>query len=92
MNLKFDLTQNGAKYNYPTKIISASCDEDLTSANLNNVLPNNSTNFNKDIGILNTGSQIIVMCNSYAVACIFDAGVSKDGIWKIISKIPFVTV
>lgn len=92
MNIKFDLTQNGAKYNYPTKNISASCDVDLTSANLNDILPNNSTNLVKDIGEINTASQIIVMCNSYALACIFDAGISQNGEWKIISKLPFITV
>lgn len=92
MALKITYNQSGHYYNAPYKIFSASCDLDLTSANVNTILPNNKSNYMSDTKDIPTGSQIVVMCKTYALGCIFDAGASTDGIWRIISKIPFVTV
>lgn len=99
-NLKVQWNKAGNYMNSPFKELSASCDEDITSATINNILVNNGSNYNEDIKILPNCSQIIVMCKTYALVCIFDSNLGqvnsntkvKDGEWKIISKIDFVTI
>lgn len=100
IDFKMKYTKSGEYISSPIKEFTASCNKDITLDEINQLAINNGDNFDKKVGVLPNCSQIIIMCNTYTLVCLFDCSLGdinvktkiKEGKWKLISKIDFITI
>lgn len=92
--------KEGLKYNIAQKELGFITDEEITSLNINSKLPNNSSNYDKNIGYIPSFSTIQIKTPTRLIIATFDetkgnADSSEDrpnGEWSILGVSDFKTI
>jgi hypothetical protein len=96
--LKTTLNTNGNLINSPLKEITVSVDEAVTTANVNDYLPNNNSKYSEEFMFIPTGSSGTIYASDAMLVCSFNAeiGTVDDtkttwlcGQWKCLARVAY---
>lgn len=92
------LISKGNWINSPDLIGTIVVDTDLTTSDINTVLPNNTDKYDRDFGLITSGSTVKLLMNNYWYLCQFNATLGvydatldrKSGQFLVMAKVDYI--